>query len=73
MKALYVMQQDMESRWVLNNYDFMLAEIQLFIFVKNFIIHLKPPVYFHIPQERNEPQWTREETAWREEKPNRLW
>ena len=57
MNALYVMQQDVEGWWVLNNYNFMLAEIQrFFIFVKNFIIHLKPPVCSHIPQERNEPQ-----------------
>lgn len=32
MKALYVMQQDVESRWVLNNYNFMLAEIQRFLY-----------------------------------------
>ena len=57
MNALYVMQQDVEGWWVLNNYNFMLAEIQrFFIFVKNFIIHLKPPVCSHIPQERNELQ-----------------
>jgi len=32
MKALYVMQQDVESRWVLNNYNFVLAEIQRFLY-----------------------------------------